>query len=289
MQYSGTIKSIIDFSNFFDHQLYIFSDKDMQFLSIKNGQVKQIKFPQHLQKVLNDRYTFSKTISSGGEKSVLHIFRLGDGHTLFLNDPGTGTVLNGFVLSLITLSSNACDDSPDTENANGDMNSILLDKLVAEFDNEKRKFSVINKRQKEEIIILEEQAKEAYNQFDAVSNQLKKKDSEIQTVRQNLATLAESYKNIEKQLTDAKNTGDFNIGSELKKKNEALRESNKQLVEMLKKSTLSISEVQSEVEMCIKDIFENSNIPSEKKTEVLNSLNEIFSTEAKKLKKEVDS
>jgi len=279
MQYSGTIKSIVDFSDFFDHQLFIFSDKDKKFFSIKNGQIKQIKFPQHLQKFLHDKHTFSKIISSGGEESVLHIFRLGDGHTLFLNDPGTGNVLNGFVLSLITLSSHACDSAPEQNDKNGDMNSVLMDKLVAEFDKERKKFAVTDKRQKEEIIILEEQAKEAYNQFDQINSQLKKKDAEIANTLKKMAELAESYKELEKKFQDATLTSDFNIGVELKKKNEILRGNNKKLVEMIRKSSLTITELQTEVEMYIKDAFENTDISKEKLEDILSSLNELFSSE----------
>lgn len=279
MQINGTLQSIIEFSNFFDHQLFVHCSNDKNFYCVKSGSYKKIKFPQHLQKLLDDKFTFSKVINSGNEKSVLHIFRLGDGHTLFLNDPGTGTVLNGFVLSLITLSSNVCDLSAKNDSSGSDINSVLLDKLVADFDKERKVSAVKDKRQKEEIIILEEQAKEAYTQLDQMQKTLKDKDAEISELKKRLSALAESYKELEKHYQDAASTADFNIGAEIKKKNETLRLNNKKLVEMVRKNSLTIAELQTEVEMCIKDASENTDIPPEKLNEMLSSVKEIFSSE----------
>jgi len=279
MLMTGTMKSILDFSNFFDHQLFIHKSTDNTFYGIKNGTIKQIKFPQHLQKILDDKKVFSKTINSGNEQTILHIFRLGDGHTLFLNDPGTGNVLNGFVLSLITLSSNVCDYQASEPSSDKDMNAVLMDKLVAEFDKEKKKFSVIDKRQKEEIIILEEQAKEAYHQLDEYLASQKDKDAEYQRMKTQVIELAESNKRLEKKLVDAEFTGDFQKGIELKKKNDILRENNRKLVEMIKKSTLSVSDLHSEVEMCLNDMLDTHNVPEAARSEILASINELFSTE----------
>jgi len=275
MQLSGTIQSIKDFSNFFDHQLFIHNNNDGKFYSVHNGNVKQIKFPPHLQKILSDMKIFSKTMISGTEKFTLHIFRLGDGHTLFLNDPGTGTVLNGFVLSLITLSSNVCDVNNSPKVNNDDM----LDKLVAEFDKEKKKFSVTDKRRKEEIIILEEQAKEAYNQLDEVIRSQKDKDAIIQKLRSQFNELAESYKTMEKKLTDAQFTGDFKIGNEIKKKNSILSDNNKKLVELIKQNTLKLDEIESDIEMNLTDTLQSVGLSEEVQQEIINSIKEVFHTE----------
>jgi len=274
MQLTGTLKSIIDFSNFFDQQLYVYYDKSHAFFAIKNGVSKRIKFPDHLKKILADKQTISKPITNGGEKSVLHIYRLGDGHTLFLTDPGTGNVLNGFVLSLITLSSNVCSVESDT--SDGDTNQVLLDKLVAEFDREKKKFAVIDKRQKEEIIILEEQAKDAYNQMALLENEIKKKDSELSKLKKQLAEVAENYKSTEKKLTDMQYTTDFQVGAELKKRNEELKIHNKKLATMLKKSTTSITELHSEIDMYVIDFMTRAEIPEDMQKEMTETIKDLF-------------
>lgn len=274
MQLSGTLKSIIDFSNFFDQLLYVYNDKENLFFSVKNGNYKQLKFPEHLRKILADKQLMSKTISQGGEKSILYIYRLGDGHTLFLNDPGTGNVVNGFILSLITLSSNVCSISP--AESDGDMNQILLDKLVAEFDREKKKFAVIDKRQKEEIIILEEQAKEAYNQMAQLEIKLKEKEAEVSKIKKQFSDLAESYKETEKKITDMQFTADFQVGADLKKKNEELRKNNKLLVEMIRKNSSATADLKSEMEMFVDDFADRTCLPEDQKQEFKSALTDIF-------------
>jgi len=276
MQATGTVKSLQDFSNFFDHQIFLHQSESNSFFSIKNGNIKKLRFPDHLKVLIDDKKTFTKTLSKGDEKFNLHIFRLGDGNTLFIQDPGTGNVLNSFILSLITLSSNSCDTSFSATAADGDMNKVLLDKLVAEFDSEKKKFSITNKRQKEEIIILEEQAKDAYLQLDMLTETIKEKDVEIAKLRENMKSLAESYRSIEKKCCDMEFTGDFKIGTELKKKNEILKENNRQLVEMLKKSSGSVSEIKSEVETCVKESLRGVQIPKEKQEELFANIEQIF-------------
>jgi hypothetical protein len=276
MQTSGTLKSIQDFSNFFDQQLFVHDNASGYFYAVKNGSQKQIKFPAHLSKLLSDKTCFSKAMLNGTEKTVLHIFRLGDGFTLFLSDPGTGTVLNSFILSLITLSSNVCSVSPVTEENN--INQVLLDQLVAEFDKEKTKFAVTDKRQKEEIIILEEQAKEAFNQLDETARKLNEKNAENEKLKKQLSELAESYKIMDKKLNDSQFTSDFKIGAELKKKNELLRDNNKKLVEMVKRSSTALNDLHSEIEMCIKDLFETTGISNEIAEETMNSVNELFAS-----------
>ena len=269
MNVSSTVKSIQDFSNFFDQQLYVHCADSGAFYSVKNGALKQLKFPPHLQKLINEKSVISKPMMQGTERTILYIFRLGDGYTLFLNDPGTGNVLNGFIMSLITLSSNVCTvESKDTS----DMNSILLDKLVAEFDKEKTRFAVTDKRQKEEIIILEEQAREAYRQLD-------EKEAEFNKQKKQLYELAETYKALEKKLAESQYTSDFQIGAELKKKNELLRDNNKKLVEMIKKETLAVSEIHSEVEMFLKDALAGPELSESQKKEIFSSIAELFSAE----------
>ncbi|MGE4480032.1 MAG: hypothetical protein AB7E76_13700 [Deferribacterales bacterium] len=277
MQLTGTLQSIIDFSNFFDQQLYVFCEGNGAFFSVKNGVYKQIKFPDHLRKLLADKYIMSKAISSGGEKSILYIYRLGDGHTLFLNDPGTGNVVNGFILSLITLSSNVCSVSP--SQSDGDINQVLLDQLVAEFDREKKKFAVTDKRQKEEIIILEEQAKEAYNQMAELENTLKQKDAEIAKLKKSITDLAESYKSTEKKLASAHQTTDFQLGADLKKKNEELRNNNRMLVDLIKKNTSAIADLHSELEMYIEDFAGRTDITDEQHQELRSALADLFNTQ----------
>lgn len=278
MNISGTLQSIVDFSNFFDHQMFVYSEQNKLFCGVKNGLIKEIKFPPHLEKMMNDRKIHTKTIGNSGESSVLHIYRLGDGHTLFINDPGTGNVVNSFILSLITLSSNVCDFS---EPGKKDNSQVMLDRLVADFDKERMKFSVTDKRRKEEIIILEEQAKEAYCQMDDLIRQIREKDNELSKLRKQFSELAESHKGLEKKLKESHFTSDFRVGSELKKKNETLRANNRKLVDMMKKNSLAFDELHSELEMCLKDFCDNESMPKEKQKRLLSSVNELFSSDKK--------
>jgi len=277
MQLTGTLQSIIDFSNFFDQQLYVFCEKNGAFFAVKNGAYKQIRFPEHMKKLLADKYLVSKTIFNGGEESVLHIYRLGDGHTLFLNDPGTGNVLNGFILSLITLSSHFCSAPP--SQSDEDINKVLLDKLVAEFDREKKKFSITDKRQKEEIIILEEQAKEAYNQMAELEKIVKQKDAQIAKLKKNINDLAKSYKITEKKPATVHQSTDFQDGSDLKNRNEKLRENNRMLVGIIKKNTAAVNDLHSELKMYIEDFAERTGITKEQHQELKSAIDDLFNSQ----------
>lgn len=274
MQITGTVKSLVDFSNFFDQQMFLHSGTEDILHTVKSGSIKMSKLPPQLKQIITDPKVMSVPMTIGGEKVNLHIFRIGDGLTLFVQDPGTGTVLNSFVMSLITLSSNICGFNPTADD--GDINKVLLDKLVAEFDKEKKRFSITDKRQKEEIIILEAQAKDAYEQMDKQTLEMREKDKEITKLRQQFSDLAESYKNLEKQQKEASFTGDFKVGAELKKKNEILRDNNKKLAETLKKISITIEDSHTEAVMCITDFLEAIGAVDETRETLLNSISEIF-------------
>ncbi len=274
MQGSGTLKSIIDFSNFFDQQMFVHQGGDVLHV-VKGGVLKQSKLPAQLKQMIQNPNVMQVPITQGGEKVNLHIFRLGDGITLFVQDPGTGTVLNSFVMSLITLSSNACGYNPTADD--GDINKVLLDKLVAEFDKEKKKFSITDKRQKEEIIILEAQAKDAYEQMDKQTRDMIEREKEMNKLKKQLQDLAESYKVMEKGQKEIAYTSDFKIGADLKKKNEILRENNKHLVDTIKKTSAALEDYRTDVLMVITDFLDNVKADNESQVSLINSINEIFS------------
>lgn len=284
MQITGILASIRDFSNFFDHQLFVHHSLRSSFYMVRNGAVKPIKLPPHIKQLIDDRTVLSRRFKSQGEINVLHLFRLGDGYTLIINDPGTGNVLNGFVMSLISVSS-AVAESEGSRTDASDMNSVLLDKLVAEFDKEKMRFSVTDKRQKEEIIILEEQAKDAYRQVDEVTKQLEQKEDELTKLKKQFISCAEDMKFMEKRQTDLEFTSDYQLGAELKKKNEVLRENNRELVEALKKYPIAIEELRTEIDMYLNDVFSGMNIPDETKKEIVSGVAEIFGSRTAKPRK----
>jgi len=268
-----TIKVIHELSNFFPTEFYVCLEKENASFMYKNGNRKPIKLPQNLLNAISDKRIFTKTIEYGGEKSTLYIFRLGDGFNLLIPDTGTGTSINSFIVSLLTMAS----DFTDYDNQTAASEKIATaHQLAQELTKLKREQAIINKRAKEEKIILEAQARQSMQELARGKKAYRELENGLTKLNKQLIETNESNRHLSKKLKDMELDGDFRQVTQLKKKVEVLTEELKNIKDMYNNTRKSLEEFHGDVLLYSTSVLDEAGMSEEKIKELENELINLY-------------
>lgn len=276
----SVIKLLEETSSVFSGCFYSYFYQEKKFFFINDGVTQTSNLSELFKKALQSK-DVTQVTSNSKTGEIFHIIRPDSNVSIFLKDTNKNSEIFNFIKSLITLI--LSDGSISVESENSDT-SIEEVKTYYEKELSKRSIELnkVRKKFREESIILEEQAKEAFNKYDDIYKRFSHMDLANRKMHQQLQALAQQNKKLMKDIHALEVKSDFRVNMELKKRNDTLVKESNDLFEGMKTISREFDEFKSNITQAMENSFggleSNSKITEFKDTlkELTEELNQKF-------------